>query len=179
MSVQQERQEEFEAFYHRYHALVRHVLYSVKGTRYHNDLEDLVSETFLKAWKAYESIKHQRNVTAWICQVARNTLRDHIRHARLFWVADCEWPDGLEEEVESSIPEDCPESLLQDKETLQRAQSILEQMSPEDQTICTALWAGYKPVEIQKRMGMSRDSGLAKIRRTRNRFQRLWFREVG
>lgn len=45
------------------------------------DAEDVVQDTYLKAFKAFDSLKPVGNVKAWLFQILINTIRDHIRHS--------------------------------------------------------------------------------------------------
>ena len=46
--------------------------------------EDIMSETFLKAIKAWASFQGKCSVKAWLCQIAKNTYYDHFRkHSRI------------------------------------------------------------------------------------------------
>lgn len=41
--------------------------------------EDLKQEVFLKIWRKAGTFRPEYHVAAWICQIARNTLRDYYR----------------------------------------------------------------------------------------------------
>jgi RNA polymerase sigma-70 factor (ECF subfamily) len=41
--------------------------------------EDLAQETFLRAWRARRSLRHEAAVRGWLCAIATNVVRDHVR----------------------------------------------------------------------------------------------------
>lgn len=43
------------------------------------DAEDVVQETYLKAFRAFDSFKEGTNSKAWLVRILVNTIRDHIR----------------------------------------------------------------------------------------------------
>ncbi|MBA4049880.1 MAG: RNA polymerase subunit sigma-24 [Cyanobacteria bacterium PR.023] len=46
------------------------------------DAEDIVQETYLKAFRALSSFKEGTNAEAWLVQILLNTIRDHFRHVK-------------------------------------------------------------------------------------------------
>jgi RNA polymerase sigma factor (sigma-70 family) len=64
----------------RYQSLVCAVTYNGTG-----DLalsEDLAQETFLAAWRDLASLRDATKLRAWLCGIARNLTRDHVRRER-------------------------------------------------------------------------------------------------
>jgi RNA polymerase sigma-70 factor (ECF subfamily) len=43
------------------------------------DAEDVVQETYLKAWRSFDTVKQRENVKGWITQILINSIRDHHR----------------------------------------------------------------------------------------------------
>lgn len=46
-----------------------------------HDAEDLVQEVFLRAYRAYDSLRPDSNARAWLYRIATNCLRTHWRNA--------------------------------------------------------------------------------------------------
>ena len=44
-----------------------------------HDAEDVVQETYLKAFRAIESFQPGSNLQSWLAQILVNTIRDHVR----------------------------------------------------------------------------------------------------
>lgn len=48
-------------------------------TRNHGEAEDLVQETFLKAWRAFDTFETETDAKAWLMMILRHTQIDHVR----------------------------------------------------------------------------------------------------
>ena len=72
----------FKAEYENSSDFVRKTIYW--NTRNKNDLDDLIQETFLKAWKAYPKFNYDSDFKTWIYRIARNTLTDYFRKQKTF-----------------------------------------------------------------------------------------------
>src|SRR5262245_12100451 len=74
------------------------------------DAEDLVQETYLKAFRAAESFQPGSNLRAWLFTILHNTARNRFRdRAREPVVADS---DAVERAIWAAPTEDSPEALL-------------------------------------------------------------------
>jgi RNA polymerase sigma-70 factor (ECF subfamily) len=72
-----------------------------------SDAEDLVQETFLRAWRRRETYAGRATLRAWLYRIATNACLDHLqRHPRQAQLR----PDGNPGEVAWLQP--CPEQLL-------------------------------------------------------------------
>jgi len=74
------------------------------------DAEDLVQETYLKAFRAAESFEPGSNLRAWLFTILHNTARNRFRdRAREPVVADS---DAVERAIWAAPTEESPEALL-------------------------------------------------------------------
>ena len=89
-------QEDFSTLYRAYVDPVFRYLYSRVSSA--QDAEDLTSQTFLQAYRAYESLRDQTSFAPWLFKIARNKLNDFYR-GRENNIA------LLPETVESDLPE--------------------------------------------------------------------------
>ena len=67
---------DFEIFYRNHQAFVRRVIFRMSGSR---ELDDLVQETFLKAWKGKASFQSGSSERTWVARIAMNTAIDRLR----------------------------------------------------------------------------------------------------
>jgi RNA polymerase sigma-70 factor (ECF subfamily) len=79
----------------------------VRGyTRVHAEVEDVVQETFLKAYTKLETFKGESAFATWLMRIAINTARDLLKRRGRSPVAAVEDPDlvqGSEHEVRAAI----------------------------------------------------------------------------
>jgi RNA polymerase sigma-70 factor (ECF subfamily) len=79
-------------------------------TRDESDAEDLVQETYLRAWRHWDSFKVGSEARAWLFTIARNAWRKRApRDARLVPVED----DALQALADDNYPLGAPDDVLQ------------------------------------------------------------------
>jgi RNA polymerase sigma-70 factor, ECF subfamily len=89
-----------------------------------DDCEDMVQETFLRAWRSRSSFAGRSSVRAWLYKIATNACLDALdKRPRVPVSGEISWlqpyPDELLEELAASGDE--PEARLVDKETIELA----------------------------------------------------------
>ena len=67
---------EFKSLYEEHHLYVRNVIYWMIRS---DDVDDLVQETFVKAWKSFSKFKSESSFKTWIHRIAINTVYDFSR----------------------------------------------------------------------------------------------------
>ncbi len=78
-----------ERYQARMFALVRHY------TKNPVDIEDVVQDTFLKAFRRLSSFQQQSSFYTWLCRIAINTALDALKRTGRSPVASTEDPDAL------------------------------------------------------------------------------------
>lgn len=68
---------DFDQLYSRYAGKLQQVAYSI--TWDHHLAEDVVQESFLKAYKKLGTVQDSRKIAAWLCSVTRRTAIDFVR----------------------------------------------------------------------------------------------------
>ena len=86
----------FERFYEEQQATV---LAQLRGMLGRDAADDAFQETFLRALRAYPTLKHGRHLRAWALQIAKNVAIDTLRRGR---VTSAEVPDL--ESVDEPLP---------------------------------------------------------------------------
>ena|GEM_PF-3226679 len=69
----------FRAFYQTHHSAVRAVVYRFGIL---NDLDDVVQEVFIKAFRAAKNFRHAASDRTWILRIAINAAKDYARRNR-------------------------------------------------------------------------------------------------
>ena len=93
----EEIQIQFEKIYDHYVAKIYRFLYLKVGSR--ETAEDLSSEVFARAWKAYKAKAQIKNMQAYVYGVARNVLADHYKNKKVKLVS-------VEDGLDVSYPSD-------------------------------------------------------------------------
>src|SRR5215204_5414285 len=102
-----------------------------------DEAEDLVQETFLRAWRARDSLGGGANVREWLYKIATNACLDALRvrsrrTPALQSIADVPWlqpyPDRLLDEI--APPEDEPDAVVVARETIALAYVAVIQLLP-------------------------------------------------
>lgn len=67
----------FKKEYEQSSEFVRNIVYW--NTRNSNELDDMVQDVYLKAWKAYAGFNYQSTFKTWIYRITMNTIRDSFK----------------------------------------------------------------------------------------------------
>ncbi len=173
-SVQKPSEEQFEAFYSQYVALVHRVLSRLPGN-YGSDLDDLTQETFLKAWRAYHRIDGIQNITAWIVRIAQNVGRDFLRYKRVHYQFDC----PLDDDIVGLLPDEhlgAQAIYSGENDAITRA---FERLCPDDQKVILLLMKEYTRTEIAEALEMDKVFVQGRVKRARRRFQKRYSQDLG
>src|SRR5438067_12753642 len=101
------------------------------------DAEDLVQETFLRAWRSRESFGGGSGFRAWLYRIATNACLDQLRRSArrvpaLHSFAEVPWlqpyPDRLLDEI--AAPEAEPDAVVVARETIELAFLAVIQVLP-------------------------------------------------
>ncbi len=74
-----------------------------------DDAEDIVQETYLKAYKNFQAFRGETSLKNWLSQILINTVRDHFRKGGRM-VETVEWDDSIESD--EMLAEPGPEERL-------------------------------------------------------------------
>ena len=157
------------------------------------DAEDLVQETFLRAWQKRETFQGRATFRAWLYRIATNACLDFLaRHDRAVveiavrgappheaqTVSHVAWlqpyPDRLLERAASSDGE--PDTLLVRKETIELAFVVAMQLLPPKQRaaliLCDVLdWSANEAATLLESSVASVNAALQRARATMRRFR--------
>jgi RNA polymerase sigma-70 factor, ECF subfamily len=139
----------------------------------HADLEDLVQQTFVKAWQALPTWQPDKPFVHWLKRIAVNTALEFCRRRRTSPLARTVEPDSEGHSALDQIP--AAESQQErGHRALEEAQFILSHLPPEDRTLLTLLHLEQMPLsEIAVHFGWSRINAKVKAFRARQRLQTL------
>ena len=95
-----------------------------------DDALDAAQETFLKCWRARESLAEVQNVRAWIFRVGMNTARDHQRSAWSRRVKPL-----LGDDLMLPARDDTPGVAAEDSEALERLRAAISQLRQDEKEV--------------------------------------------
>ncbi len=140
--------------------------------RNQQDVEDLVQETYLKAFQAWTTNRRPRRVEPWIATICLNAGRSLLRRAAYRYetpVQEVRWPH---EDVDAA-----DEAIAALRRTV--VHEALWQL-PEEQRVAITLMdlAGLTALEVAKLTGSPRGTVLSRVHRGRKRLAALLASEV-
>jgi RNA polymerase sigma-70 factor, ECF subfamily len=133
------------------------------------DAEDLVQETYLRAWQAWTAGRPPRRVEPWLATICLNLGRDQARQATT----------RLEVAAEASVLEELADATDVEAEAIARSRRAQIERAlwalPEPQRLAVTLMdlAGFTAAEAAQLLGRPRGSVLAWAHRGRKRLARL------
>lgn len=130
--------------------------------------EDIVQETFLKAWKSLSKFDSKKKFSTWLFSIAKNTAFDWLRKKKELNFSSFENEDGesfLENMEDETIL--YSENLLSKIDNINDARDLMKNLSPELKSILLLHHKyGFSLAEIAEIMGKSSNTLKSKYRRT-------------
>jgi RNA polymerase sigma-70 factor (ECF subfamily) len=138
------------------------------------DAEDLVQETYLRAWAAWSSGRRPRRVEPWLATICLNAGRDRARRAAT----------RLETPTAMAATMDLPGGVDVEGEAIGRVERARVERAlwalPTEQRVAVALMdlGGLTAAQVAKVIGCPRGTVLARAHRGRKALARLVLEEV-
>lgn len=166
----------FETFYARYYRLVYHLFSRLDGSE-RASLDDLVQETFLKAWKAYDRLDHPQNVNGWIRRIAQHVLCDFFAANQQRSQHECPLEIDGELLYEFADPHgEKPMRVVDESDAMEQA---YHRLSLNDQRVLTLLAQRSTVAEMAQTFHINPKACQKRIDNARRRFQRSYFTQTG
>lgn len=157
-----ERRERFQQLYDAGYGPV--LGYARRRTDTIDDAHDVVSETFMTAWRRLDEVPEGERARLWLFGVARRNLANHHRGRRRYR----DLSQRLQREPASS--DDVAAAGLGGMETVSIA-AAFERLSESDQDVLVmAGWEQLDAGQIAEVLGCSRPSARVRLHRARKRF---------
>jgi RNA polymerase sigma-70 factor (ECF subfamily) len=114
-----------EAFFQEFYAKI-HRFVSIASGASPGEVDDLVQETLLAAWRDRESFRSESSIDTWILSIARNRIRRRFRN------------EGRRKEIREQLAgpaslesRELPEEILRSRETGRQVRAALDRLDPE------------------------------------------------
>lgn len=121
-----------------------------------DDAEDVVMDTYLKAWKAIPGFAGRAATGTWICRIAHNCAVDYIRRRRPWTTTDQTTPGAVDPSQLPDSSQPSPSATLASAETGTLIQTALDQLPDEHRTTLLLRFSdGLSYAEIAAATGVS------------------------
>ena len=130
----------FEKLYHQHRNQVYGIL--AQRLRDRDTLDDLVQNTFMRAFRSLHTFKGDALFSTWLTQIALNVYRSHLRsvQSRQNWIQTSEDPESLGGVMCDRDQMDDPIRFVQDKE---RAELVRQSIDKLPERYRKAMWYRY------------------------------------
>ena len=163
----EDRKERFRCIYEEHSGSV--YTYALRRTRSPEEAKDVVSETFLTAWRRLESVPERP--LAWLLGTARGTVANRVRSAtnREHLVrrmrGEAEMPGAGPIPAESDLGHD---------DAAARTRAALDLLADTDREALRLLyWEGLSGAEAARALGCTRATFLVRAHRARQRLKQI------
>jgi RNA polymerase sigma-70 factor (ECF subfamily) len=162
-SIMVDRRARFEEIYDAYSGLI--LAYAARRTNDPDAALDVVSETFMVAWRHVEEIPPADQARPWLYGVARRVLANHHRGVTRRTRLD----ERLAAELNARLVHSVESDWSEDRELIMAALSALSE-SDRDLLMLLA-WDGLSRSEIAEVLGTSIANVRLRVHRARKRFE--------
>ena len=153
-----------ERYQGRIFAMTRHY------TRNPVEIEDLVQDTFLKAYSRLESFQHQSSFYTWLYRIATNTVLDYMKRCGRSPVQSVEDTDAIE--APHSTRSVGPDAAMEQSEIAKITHAVLEEIPDIFRTVLVMReFDDLSYQEIADVLGISIGTVESRLFRARARFK--------
>ncbi len=139
------------------------------------EAEEVVENTFVAAWRGWNSFEHKSSYFTWLCRIALNKISDYYRdqvnkNSRIVVPI-------IEALTEADPKSLSPEESLALKELRKSVNKCLDSMSPEKRKLLQfKYWYNLSYEEIGRIMNISERAVEGRIYRAKEEFVNVWNR---
>lgn len=153
---------QFEDIVNQYQRDLVNFHYRFVGNRY--EAEDLAQETFIKAYKKFDTLKEPDKLKSWLYSIARNTVIDFFRKNK-------NKPFALDSAILENVAEATAvdyQERVANLETSKELEHCIEQLIKEDRAIIKLLYyEGFSYKEIGELLHINQNTLKSRLHRAR------------
>ncbi|KKR43264.1 MAG: ECF subfamily RNA polymerase sigma-24 factor, RNA polymerase sigma-70 factor, ECF subfamily [Microgenomates group bacterium GW2011_GWC1_41_20] len=138
-----------------------------------SEVEEVVEETVVAAWKGWNTFEHKSSYFTWLCRIALNKISDYYRdqinkNSRIVVPI-------IEALTEADSKSLSPEEAMALKELRNSVNNCLNLMSPEKRKLLQfRYWYNLSYDEISRILGISERAVEGQIYRAKQEFEKAW-----
>lgn len=154
--------QQFEKIVNQYQRDLINFHYRFVGNRF--EAEDLAQETFIKAYKKFDTLKEPQKLKSWLFAIARNTVIDFFRKNKNREITvDSDFIQNVAEMTTSDYQE-----RLVNMEISKELERCIEQLVQEDRAIIKLLYyEGFSYKEIAQLLKINENTLKSRLHRAR------------
>lgn len=153
---------QFEEIVNQYQRDLVNFHYRFVGNR--PEAEDLAQDTFIKAYKKFDTLKEPDKLKSWLFQIARNTVIDFFRRNK-------NKPFAMDSAILENIPEAATvdyQSRAADMEVSKELEHCIDRLVKEDRAIIKLLYyEGFSYKEISELLNINQNTLKSRLHRAR------------
>jgi RNA polymerase sigma factor (sigma-70 family) len=162
---------DFEELYRKHEKKLRHIAYSITKDRYLS--EDVVQETFIKAYRKLDTIEDSEKIGAWLAAIAGRTAIDYLRaEKRRRWLPS---DQSLMEQIFED--KDLIPSIEQEVEIIlfkENLQHLLYSLTKEyKEVLVLRVQYGLKEDEIASQLNLKSGTVKTRLHRARKQLRKV------
>jgi RNA polymerase sigma-70 factor, ECF subfamily len=174
--LQQAREGDIEAFAALFEPLrkkMHAVAYRLVGP---TDAEDVVMETFLKAWKALPGFMGMASLSTWLCRIAHNVAMDFVRKRHTQEKRFVSEDDaGIPLEARADPSQTAADVAVMRRETREHLRGALARLPEPHRTVLLLRYAdGLQYAEISAATGVSIGTVMSRIFNAKRKLKAVW-----
>lgn len=129
---------------------------------------DLLQDTFIKAFQRLDQLDDPHRFKAWIKQIARNTVLDHLKKSRALLFSELQDDDSLPIEIEDEDLSHLPDIVMDKQETVRLLHKILNSLPEAQRAVISMHYLQEIPIkEIAAILGRSENTIKVQLRNGR------------
>lgn len=136
-----------------------------------DQVDDLVQDVFIAAWKALQSYSGEASLQTWLLGIARNKVEDHYRRTLAAPL------ESIETDADTAEPAAMPDlaQLLEQEHVAERAARVLDEL-PEAYAAMLRwrYWDGKQAHEMAAACGRTEKAVERMLARAREHFRQRW-----
>ncbi len=138
-----------------------------------SDTEDLVQDTFIRAYRAIKTFNEKYHFSTWIYRIAMNLSINHLKKHRVKSVPLDEIPPRLAVDQSADPEEKATESILKEK-----IKAAMEQLPSEQKAVFVLrTYDQFSYDEISKALKISKGTVMSRLSRAREKLKEILMAE--
>lgn len=136
-------------------------------------VQDLMQDTFVKAFQRLEQLEDPAKYHAWIKQIARTTTLDYLKKSRAILFSELQDDDSIPIEIEDKDLSHIPDIALDKQETVRLLHEILNSLPEGQRVVLTMHYIQELPVkEIAQMLDRSENTIKVQLRNGRRNLEK-------